>query len=33
MQKGNDNDDIVKVEGIGGGGGGGLRPLKNEALP
>ena len=26
MQKGNDNDDIVKVEGIGGGGGGGLRP-------
>ena len=33
MQKGNDNDDIVKVEGIGGGEGGGLRPLKNEALP
>ena len=32
MQKGNDNDDIVKVEGIGGGGGG-LRPLKNEARP
>ena len=31
MQKGNDNDDIVKVEGIRGGGG--LRPLKNEALP
>ena len=29
MQKGNDNDDIVKVEGIGGGGGGGgCAPLK-----
>ena len=28
MQKGNDNDDIVKVEGIGGGEGGGCAPLK-----